>query len=255
MVGPQALSASEQVVWDEFCVLGGLIEVRQPTHTYFRFDHISGRVLSSRIDRFYVSHRPADLVVAAPTCQVASAPFSSLRLHRLRVADGTRTIFNAAPDHYPLAFLFLPFLPRDGAPTSLRGWWALLCSRPSLSVIGRGLPTTGLRARGLSSPSLIGLPPRSFVIVTRRQPHRRFGFCQRLWRCYVNSPSLSRFGGVWRRCFWHTKSWLLVSARSMGFRPMGAPQTSLLNTWSLGPMLASSKVRMPTPVGCPMRPT
>ena len=122
MVGPQALSASEQVVWDEFCVLGGLIEVRQPTHTYFRFDHISGRVLSSRIDRFYVSHRPADLVVAAPTCQVASAPFSSLRLHRLRVADGTRTIFNAAPDHYPLALNFVSTLPSKRRSPNIPAW-------------------------------------------------------------------------------------------------------------------------------------
>ena len=129
MVAGQALSVPERVIWEEFCLLGGLTEVSQPTHTYYRFDRASGNVHSSRLDRFYVSHRPADLVVAAPACQIASAPFNLLKLHRIRasaanapVGTHSRAGFEAAPDHYPVSLHFVSTLPSKIRSPNIPTW-------------------------------------------------------------------------------------------------------------------------------------
>ena len=129
MLAAQALSAPERAIWEEFCVLGGLMEVSQPTHTYYRFDRNSGKIHSSRLDRFYVSHRPADLTVAAPACQIASAPFSLLKLHRIRASAAnepegphSRAGFEAAPDHYPVSLHFVSTLPSKKRSPNIPTW-------------------------------------------------------------------------------------------------------------------------------------
>jgi ribonuclease HI/exonuclease III len=124
MAGSQSLSAAEREVWAEVCRSGGLSEVAQPSHTYFRFDAISGKVSSSRLDRFYVSHRPADLTIAVPACQVASAPFNSLRLHRTRAKGDpyARQVFQAAPDHYPISLHFVSTLPSKQRSPNIPTW-------------------------------------------------------------------------------------------------------------------------------------
>ena len=129
MVASQALSALERAVWEEFCVLGGLLEVSQPTHTYYRFDKTSGKIHSSRLDRFYVSHRPADLVVAAPACQIASPPVTLLKLHRIRASAAidpegphSRAGYEAAPDHYPVSLHFVSTLPSKTRSPNIPTW-------------------------------------------------------------------------------------------------------------------------------------
>ena len=124
MAGTQSLSAAERDTWLDICSAGGLADVAQPSHTYYRVDSISGKVSSSRLDRFYVSHRAADLTVAVPACQIATAPFSALRLLRTRAKGDAyaRQVFQAAPDHYPISLNFVSTLPAKHRSPNIPSW-------------------------------------------------------------------------------------------------------------------------------------
>ena len=109
MTAHHLLNTAEQNSWEALLSKGNLVEVSQPTHTYFRFSQTTDTdLVSSRLDRFYVTHRPADFLVASPTAFIPNSPFNSLRLHRARnTTTPALARYQASPDHYPIALSFV----------------------------------------------------------------------------------------------------------------------------------------------------
>ena len=103
--------------WEGFLQLHGLLEVAQPTHTWFSVgaDLMTG--CSRRLDRIYVGMDAAEAAVALPSAYIAACPFSllgafrSAELAEMQAAaskDGNGRRALAGSDHLPVAMRFLP---------------------------------------------------------------------------------------------------------------------------------------------------
>jgi hypothetical protein len=111
MKGHQALSPSESLVWSAVQNKLTLTEIRQPTHTWYRFEK-SGKVASSRIDRAFLSCREADHTIASPISFLPQLPHSSLRKEQVRKASSDLLAsYSATSDHYPVGIKFVPTEP------------------------------------------------------------------------------------------------------------------------------------------------
>jgi exonuclease III len=87
----KATSRSTRQLFTKFLSIHGLTEVYQPTHTFFR------ATSSSRLDRIYVSHSPAEKCLMAPSVSIPSHPHM----------PGTGKD-KGPSDHFPVQLAFYP---------------------------------------------------------------------------------------------------------------------------------------------------
>ena len=124
MKGHQALSSPESRVWTAILDKFSLTEIRQPTHTWFRFEN-SGKVVSSRIDRAFISCREADLTIASPISFIPQLPHTPLRKAQVRQSASSHLAkFSASSDHYPVGIKFVSTEPSRKRKTTIPVWLA-----------------------------------------------------------------------------------------------------------------------------------
>ena len=96
------LPASLQREWELLVNKLDLSEIWQQAHTFLR--RVQGKLVSSRLDRCYISRRYVDLALSPPSSFLPQVPFSILG--RFQSEDsGT---FLSSSDHSPLSIVFPP---------------------------------------------------------------------------------------------------------------------------------------------------
>ena len=124
MLGHQALATAEQQVWDGLRDHLTLKEISQPTHTWYRFESNS-KIVSSRIDRAYLSCREADHTLATPLSFIPSLPHTSLRKEQVRRSGSEHLIpYHTTSDHYPVGVRFVPTQPSNRRSFNIPTWLA-----------------------------------------------------------------------------------------------------------------------------------
>ena len=128
-----ALTGRLRKHWEGFLLLHGLLEVDQPTHTWFSVgaDLMTG--CSRRLDRVYVGMDAAEAAVAQPAALIAACPFSllgafrSAELVEMQAAaaqDKNNRRALAGSDHLPVAVRFLPRQTARKLATAVPAWVA-----------------------------------------------------------------------------------------------------------------------------------
>ena len=128
-----ALTGRLRKHWEGFLLRHGLLEVDQPTHTWFSVgaDLMTG--CSRRLDRVYVGMDAAEAAVAQPAALIAACPFSllgafrSAELAEMQAAaaqDKNNRRALAGSDHLPVAVRFLPRQTARKLATAVPAWVA-----------------------------------------------------------------------------------------------------------------------------------
>ena len=124
--GSHTLCSQESLLWRELTSSLRLTEIKQPSHTYYRLptDHDSDKVISSRLDRIYITERPTDFSLYQPITHIPSIPHTSLITHRIKASSPGIAAFHKSSDHYPVSFTFHNSTPSKHRLPTIPKWIA-----------------------------------------------------------------------------------------------------------------------------------
>ena len=102
--------------WNKFLDTYNLKEVHQDTHTYME----PGKLVTSRLDRFYISIGEAEWAAHQPHTHIAGIPHSLINSHKVFTYEGgvqKKVKISFGSDHYPVSLRFArpPPLHQEGS--------------------------------------------------------------------------------------------------------------------------------------------
>ena len=120
------ISGSPLELWNQVLEIHNLHEVRQPAHSHYQITKIIKNSHSSRIDRIYISHSPADLTVTTPTAFLPHLPINILNSYQSALAGmppqtHKKPLFS---DHLPVSVHFTDSTPSKKRAQNVPRWLA-----------------------------------------------------------------------------------------------------------------------------------